>query len=81
VEQDFTNVGTNLVGDIDTSSVTVTAGRLLATAVVAPQTNTVIDLKALGIRLPPSLHLVIQAKKASGSASDVSASLTYYEDL
>ena len=81
VEQDFTNVGTNLVGDIDTSSVTVTAGRLLATAVVAPQTNTVIDLKALGIRLPPSLHLVVQAKKASGAASDISASLTYYEDL
>jgi len=81
VEQDFTNVGTNLVSDIDTTSVTISGGRLLASAVVAPQTNTVIDLAALGIRIPPSLHLVVQAKKASGAASDVSAALTYYEDI
>ena len=81
VEQNFTNAGTNLVSDVDKSSVTVTSGRLLATAVVAPQTNTIIDLKVLGIRIPPSLNLVVQAKKASGAASDISASLTYYEDL
>ncbi len=81
VEQNFTPAGNNLVTDYDTTSATVTGGRLLAAASVAPGSSVVIDLEALRIRMPPTLHLVIQAKKASGSANDVTAALTYYEDL
>ena len=81
MELDYTAAGTNLVSDVSTSAVTVTSGRLLGAVVVAPGSSSVVDLSSLDIRLPPTLNLVVQAKKASGSAADVSASLIWYEDV
>jgi hypothetical protein len=81
VEFDYTAAGTNLVSDVSTSAVTVTSGRLLGAVVVAPGSSSVVDLSSLDIRLPPTLNFVVQAKKASGAAADVSASLIWYEDV
>jgi hypothetical protein len=81
VEHNFQSVGNNLVSDVDTSSVTVSVGRLLAAYTVAGGSSVIIDLDKLRIRLPPSLKFVVQAKRASGSSADVTASLTYYEDV
>lgn len=81
VEMDFTENGTNLVSDTSTTSVTVTAGLLLAAFTVAAGSGEFLDLSSLAIRMPPTLHLIVQAKKASGAAVDVSAALTWYEDL
>lgn len=81
VEMDFTENGTNLVSDVSTTSATVTAGRLLAAFTVAAGSSEFVDLTALRIRVPPTLHLIVQAKKSSGAAADVSAALTWYEDV
>jgi hypothetical protein len=81
VEFDFTTNGTNLVSDVSTTSATVTAGRLLAAFTVAAGSSEFVDLTTLRIRVPPTLHLIVQAKKASGAAADVSAALTWYEDV
>lgn len=81
LEQDFQEAGTNLVGDYSTDPITFTSGRLLVASVIPGSGSTSIDLEKLDIRIPPSLKLVISAKRASGSSSDVSVGLTYYEDL
>ncbi len=81
VEQNFTAAGNNLVSDYDTTSATVTGGRLIAAVSAAPNDSTMIDLEKLRVRMPPSLHLVIQAKRSGGSSNDATATITYYEDL
>jgi len=81
VEQNFVAAGTNLVSDVDTSAVTVTNGRLITAFTLAQQSTIAINLQELRIRLPPSLHLVVQAKVTSGANANVSGSLTWYEDL
>lgn len=81
VEQNFQNVGTNLISDFDTSAVTVTGGRLLASFTLAAGDSQFIDLEALQIRVPPTLHIVVQARVTSGASASVSASLTWYEDI
>ena len=48
---------------------------------VAGGDNISIDLMKLQIRMPPTLHLIVTGFKSSGAAADVTASLTYYEDL
>lgn len=77
----FLNVGTNLVSDVDTTANTVSGGTLLASFTVAPGDTLVVDLDKFAIRIPPSITVSIAAKVTSGAASNVSASLTYYEDL
>lgn len=81
VELDFTSAGTNLISDISTTPATITGGRLLAAFTVAGGGEKTLDLKSLQIRMPPTLTLFIQAFKISGSSSDVSCALTWYEDL
>jgi len=82
VEQNFTNVGTNLVTDVDTTAVTgITGGRLLTSFVVAGNSTVTVDLSKFEIRLPPSLYFVIQGSVTSGANSSVSAALTWYEDV
>jgi hypothetical protein len=81
VEQDFQPAGENLVSDFDISSVSITGGRFLLSITVAGGTSATVDLQSLRIRIPPSLKLAVLAKKASGANVDVTASLTYYEDL
>lgn len=80
-ETDFTNVGTNLVGDVDTTNNTTSGGRLLAAFTIGQKGSININLKELEIRIPPSLKLCVTARVTSGSSSNVTAALTYYEDL
>ena len=81
VELLYTAAGTNLVSDVATDSRTFSSGRVLASTVVAGGDNISIDLMKLQIRMPPTLHLIVTGFKSSGAAADVTASLTYYEDL
>lgn len=81
VELIYTNVGTDLVSDVATDAVTFTGGRLLAAFAVPAGGSEKIDLSALKIRIPPSLNFIISGKRGSGSANDVTAALTWYEDV
>ena len=80
-DTNFTNVGNNLVSDIDTSTNTMTGGRLLAAFTVGGGDSVSVNLKELEIRVPPSLKLSVSAKLTSGASSPVTAAFTYYEDL
>ena len=80
-ETNFTNVGTNLVGDIDTTANTYTGGTLLAAFTLSGGSSKEINLEPFSIRLPPSLQLCIGARVTSGASSNITASLTYYEDI
>lgn len=80
VEQNFTNTGTNLVTDYDTSSVYVSSGRLLAAFTINAGGEAAVNLKDFRIRIPPTLNFVVQARTTGGAAADVSAGLVWYED-
>lgn len=80
-ETNFTNVGNNLVSDIDITANTISGGRLLASFAVGGGESVDIDLEKLKIRIPPTLIISIGGELTSGSASPVTATLTYYEDL
>lgn len=73
--------GNNLVGDVDYTSHTLSGGRLLAAFAVSPGDSIDINLADKRIRIPPTLKLSIGARKESGAAADVTATLTYYEDV
>ena len=77
----FANAGTNLVGDVDTTSNTVSSGTLLAAFTLGSKGNLSINLQQYEISIPPSLSLTISAKVLSGASSNVTAALTYYEDI
>lgn len=77
----YTAVGTNLVTDIDTTANTFTNGTLLAAFTLAANQNTTINLTDFQIRVPPTLTFTIAARVTSGAAANVTAALTYYEDL
>lgn len=81
VDLQYTNVGTNLVSDYATSAVTFTGGTLLAAFTVPAGGSETFNLSDLKIRIPPGLHFIISGKRASGSANDVTAALTWYEDV
>jgi len=80
-DTNFINAGTNLVGDVDTTANTVSGGTLLAAFTIGAKGNLSINLAQYEIAVPPSLTLSISAKVVSGAASNVTAALTYYEDL
>ena len=81
-DTNFQEVGTNLISQVDTAGTTVTEnGRLLAEFVVAKASSITVDLTKFMIRQPPSLRLVIAGKMVSGSSSDLTAALTWYEDI
>ena len=78
----WTEPGTNLISDIDTAGTTVTEdGRDLDSFVVARQSSIQVDLQKIRIRLPPTLRLVVAGQMASGASADLSAALTWYEDV
>lgn len=81
VEQNFSNIGSNLVSDVDISVVTVTTGRLLLAGTLAPGNDIKFNLSDIRIRIPPSLHLILQARITGGAASNVTGSITWLEDL
>lgn len=77
----FASAGTNLVTDYDTTSTTVSGGTLLAAFTLGAGGTLSVNLNEYEISLPPSLSLSIAAKVNSGASSNVTATLTYYEDL
>lgn len=78
----FQAPGNNLVSQYDITGDTVTEnGRLLASFVVAKGSSITVDLTPFLIRQPPTLRLVIAGRMASGAASDLTASLVWYEDV
>lgn len=81
VEQNFTSVGTNLVSDVDTSSVTVTTGSLLLAGSLAPGETLKLNLAELRIRAPPTIQLILQARVTGGASAAVTGSLVWIEDL
>jgi hypothetical protein len=81
-ESNFQEAGTNLISQIDVSGEDVTEnGRYLGSWAVARLSSTIVNLKELDIRVPPSLRLVIAGKMTSGSAADLSATIIWYEDV
>lgn len=81
VEQNFTNVGNNLVADVDKTSVAITAGSLLTSFTLSPGGTKDVNLTDLRIRIPPTLHLCILARVTGGASAAVTAALTWYEDV
>ena len=80
---DWQTIGNNLFSVVDTSGGVVTegTGRELASFTVARLSSEVIDLTNLKIAIPPTLRVAVCAKKVGGSADDLGASVTWYEDL
>lgn len=80
-DTNFANVGSNLVSDADITANTVSGGTLLAAFTVGAKGTLSEPLVPFEIRVPPSLAITISAKVTSGAASNVTATLTYYEDI
>lgn len=78
----FQQVEDNLVSQIDISGTTVSEdGRYLYSFAVGRLSSQTFSLEELNIRVPPSLNLVISGKMTSGSSSDLSATINWYEDI
>lgn len=80
-DTNFQSAGTNLVGDVDTTANTTSSGTLLAAFTVAANNTVSVNLTDFGIVIPPSIYITISARVTSGASSNVTATLTYYEDL
>lgn len=79
----YEDAGNNLVSEIDVSGTTASEDGILIDAYeVTPNNSESITLTDFNIRIPPTLRITISAKQlAGGSAGDLSAKLTYYEDI
>jgi len=81
-EQNFQSTGANLVSDVDITATTgITGGTLLDSFTIEPTGSGQSNLKELGIRVPPDLNLCILAQRTGGASGEVSATLTWYEDI
>lgn len=78
---EYISAGTNLVADVSTTASTITGGTLIDSFTVPPNGGKDVDLTNLEISIPPSLRIAIIAKRTGGAAGDVTATLTWYEDL
>ena len=70
-----------LVSEVDTAGTTVTGGVQLGSFVLGPGDSLVVNIEPLRIRVPPTLRICIAGQLVSGSAADLSASMTWYEDV
>jgi hypothetical protein len=79
----FAVSGAGLLSLIDTAGAAVSSdGTLVATYTVAKGTTLLVNLATLEIRIPPSLRLVVSGYfVGAGSAADLSAAITWYEDI
>ena len=72
----------SVVSQVDKTGGTVTEnGRFFDAFVVAKGQSIRINLSDYDIRMPPSLRLVVAGQMVSGTASDLSATLSWYEDV
>ena len=81
-ETNFQNTGNvNLISEYDTTSNTVTGGKLLDSFVVSGGSSITLDLERYRLRVPPTLTLCVCAKaNASGSGLTLNAAMNWYED-
>lgn len=79
--QNYLSIGNNLISEIDIESTTLTGGILLASFAVAKGQSIEVNLSEFDIKIPPTLTMNIVGYMTSGTASDLSASLTWYEDV
>lgn len=78
----FQSIGsTELVIDVDETANTVSGGRPLGAYTIAPGQSVIISLLEERIRIPPTLVFTIAARLTSGAAADVTAAITWYEDV
>lgn len=79
----FTEIGNNLITEVELAGTTVTQnGRLLTSFTVAPADSATVNLKALEIRIPPTLRLVVAVRQLSGgSTASVTGTLIWREDI
>lgn len=80
-DKNFLDIGTNLISEYDITGTDVSGGNILATFVVAKGQSADIDLSNFFIQVPATLALTVSAQMASGAAADLSASLTWLEDI
>lgn len=80
-DTNFQDVGSLLISEYDVSGTTVTGGTLISSLSVARGQSLLVDLNALSIRVPPTLAITISGRAVSGAAADLTASLTWYEDV
>lgn len=83
IEQNFQEIGNNLVIDVDNTAVNFTGGRLLAAKPIAAGGFTEIDLEKLQVNMPPSLKILITVERTAtgGSNTNFEGTVTWYEDL
>lgn len=80
-QTNYQTIGTNLVSQKEVTGGAATGGRFIAGFTVAKGQSLNINLTEFKIRQPAGLNLVIAGQMTSGSAADLTATLTWYEDI
>lgn len=81
-DTNFQSVGNNLITHYDVTGGTVSGGTVIATFPVAKASDKIISLSDYDIRIPPDLTITIAGKQVTGgAAADLTAGLTWYEDI
>lgn len=83
VELNYISAGNNLVADYSTTATAFSSGTILSVRTVSPTSSIEIDLEALEVTQPPSLHLIVTIERVNdtGSGDTLTTSITWYEDL
>lgn len=77
----FQNIVSNSLAEYDTDGTSVSGGVFIAAISLPPSGSAQIDLSKLNIEIPPSYTLSVAALVSSGSAANISADLTWEEDI
>lgn len=78
---EFTGLGDTELGQVSTSKATVTGGQVIAKYDVRSLSSFAVDIGLVTSRLQPGDVFCVVASVSSGSASEMSASLTFQDDL
>lgn len=78
---EFESLGDGELGQVSYSKATVTGGQVIAAYDVKAASSFPVDIGSVTSKLQPADILCIVARVSSGSASEMSASLTFQDDL
>ena len=78
---EFVDGGANSLGELSRSAATITGGRVIAAYDVKAASPFKVDIGDVTSRLQPGDILCVAAKVSSGAASEMSAALTWQDDL
>ena len=78
---EFTSLGDEELGQVSTSKATVTGGQIIAKYDVRSLSSFSVDIGLVTSRLQPGDVFAVVSSVSSGSASEMSASLTFQDDL